>query len=181
MIKPTILVGVSGSQASEAALSWAAAESRQRGARLVAIRCWEPGRLAYYAINGPIADAAHQRQAATWELATSLHTVFGGRLPADLYTELIEGMAERVLVDRSAGADLLVLGATTSPGVSGRSIGPVIRSCLIRAHCPVVVIGPEGASAGPASQHRASRSRARQSRPLTEPGALLMMAPESRG
>jgi len=181
MRKPTVLVGVSGSKASEAALRWAAAESRRRGARLVAIRCWEPGRPAYYAINGPVTDAAHRHQAATWELATNLHTVFGGRLPASLYTEVIEGMPERALVDRSAGADLLVLGSTSSPCPPARSIGPVIRSCLSRAQCPVVVIGPEGSTATPASGYRASRSQARQSRSLAEPGALLTTAPDARG
>lgn len=151
MRKPTVLVGVSGSKASVAALHWAAAEARLRGARLVAVRCWEPGRHAYYVVNEGRGDTAHPRQAATWELASTLHELFGDRLPASLYTEVIEGMAERMLVDRSAGADLLVLGSTSSPSLSGRSIGPVIRSCLSRAHCPVVVIGPEGVAASAAA------------------------------
>jgi nucleotide-binding universal stress UspA family protein len=142
---------VSGSKASVGALRWAADESRRRGARLMAVRCWEPGQPVSYAARGPIADDAHLHQAATWELASTLHEVFGRRLPASLYTEVIEGMAERVLADRSAGADLLVLGSTSSPCVSGRSIGPVIRSCLGRAHCPVVVVGPEGVAASAAA------------------------------
>lgn len=151
MRKPTVLVGVSGSKASVAALHWAAAEARLRGARLVVLRCWEPGRQAYYVVSGSRGNTAQQRQAATWELASTLHEVFGGRLPASLYTEVIEGMAERALVDQSAEADLLVLGSTSSPSPSGRSIGPVIRSCLSRAHCPVVVIGPEGVATSTAA------------------------------
>jgi nucleotide-binding universal stress UspA family protein len=141
---PTILVGVSGSRASVAALRWAASESRLRGARLIVLRCWEPDQRAYYAAHGPAADAARRRRAATAELAATLHSEFGGQLPASLSGEVIEGVAERILVDRSAAADLLVIGSTSAPCLSGRSIGPVIRGCLSRAHCPVVVIGPEG-------------------------------------
>jgi nucleotide-binding universal stress UspA family protein len=54
--------------------------------------------------------------------------------------EVADGLAARVLLDRCPGADMLVLG--TSSGVPGapRSAGPVIRACLRRAPCPVVVI-----------------------------------------
>ena len=47
----------------------------------------------------------------------------------------------RVLLERCAGAEMLVLGtAGDEPGASW-SAGPVIRACLRRAPCPVVVIG----------------------------------------
>lgn len=142
--RPTVVVGVSGSSASVAALRWAAAEAARRGARLVAVRAWQHASRAYYAVPAGRRDAEHQHQAVTWELASTLRAAFAGGLPASLYTEVIEGLPERVLVDRSAGADMLVLGSAPSPYLSGRSVGPVIRSCLSRAHCPVVVIGPEG-------------------------------------
>jgi len=51
-------------------------------------------------------------------------------------------MPERALVDSSAAADLLVLGSESGL-TAGRSAGPVIRACLSRAYCPVVVISPE--------------------------------------
>jgi hypothetical protein len=58
-------------------------------------------------------------------------------------TEVVPGLAARVLLQCSVGADMLVLGtggdqAATSS--SARSAGPVIRACLLRAPCPVVVI-----------------------------------------
>jgi nucleotide-binding universal stress UspA family protein len=58
----------------------------------------------------------------------------------ELHVEEVDGLAARVLLDRCAGADMLVLG--TSGDVPGalRSAGPVIRACLRRAPCPVVVI-----------------------------------------
>jgi len=142
--RPVIVVGVSGSEASAAALGWAAEEARRRDARVVAVRTWAPAQVAYYAYHAPHCDAEQERKAAAAGLASTIRAVFGSNPPPGLLTEVTEGMPERVLADRSAGADLLVLGSTSTPSVMGRSIGPVIRSCLSRAHCPVVVIGPEG-------------------------------------
>jgi nucleotide-binding universal stress UspA family protein len=142
--RPVIVAGASGSQASRRALEWAADEAKRRGARLVAVRAWLPTQAAFYAAHTEQRDAEHERQAATWELASTLRATFGAKLPPCVLTEVTKGMAERVLVESSAGAELLVLGSTSSPTVAGRAIGPVIRSCLSRAHCPVVVIGPEG-------------------------------------
>jgi nucleotide-binding universal stress UspA family protein len=60
--------------------------------------------------------------------------------PVEVRLEEVDGLAARVLLDRCAGADMLILG--TSGDVPGglRSAGPVIRACLRRAPCPVVVI-----------------------------------------
>jgi nucleotide-binding universal stress UspA family protein len=139
-----IVVGVNGSMASAAALGWAAEEAARLQAQLSVVRAWHPEQLAPYADPSGHPDAVQLRQDAERGLAAALLEAFGTETPASIVCEVAEGVAERVLADRSAGADLLVLGSTSVPTVVGRSIGPVIRSCLSRAHCPVVVIGPEG-------------------------------------
>jgi nucleotide-binding universal stress UspA family protein len=48
-------------------------------------------------------------------------------------------MAERVLVQRSREADLLVLGAAGAH-LAGRPAGPVIRACMRSARSPLVII-----------------------------------------
>jgi nucleotide-binding universal stress UspA family protein len=143
MNRPTFVVGVSGSAASAAALRWAADEAQRRGARLIAVRAWLPAQPAFYAVHADPHDADHECHAASAELAATLRAVFGAKPPSGLFTEVTEGMPERVLAERSAGADMLVLGSTSAPSPAGRSVGPVIRSCLSRAHCPVVIIRPE--------------------------------------
>ena len=143
--QPRIVVGVSGSLASAKALRWAAAEAQRRQAQLGVVTAWEPVHRASYAPPGLRHSLERQRLHASQELEYALKAVFGPVLPTDMITEIAEGMAERALVDRSAGADLLVLGSTSSIAGPGRSIGPVIRACLTSAHCPVVVIAPEGA------------------------------------
>jgi Universal stress protein family len=55
-------------------------------------------------------------------------------------------------VDASAGADLLVLGSA-SGRLAGRSAGPVIRTCLSRAHCPLVAVRAETVHESGAAPH----------------------------
>jgi nucleotide-binding universal stress UspA family protein len=58
----------------------------------------------------------------------------------EILVEGVDGLAARVLLDRCAGADMLVLGTSSDVPGALRSAGPVIRACLRRAPCPVVVI-----------------------------------------
>jgi nucleotide-binding universal stress UspA family protein len=137
--RPVVVVGVSGSRASAAALRWAAGEARRRHARLRVVRTWDPEFGAPYAPAGLRPTAGEQRECAGASLAGLIRATFGHQVPAWVTAELAQGVAERVLVDRSAGADLLVLGSAAPPSPTARSIGPVIRACLSRAQCPVVV------------------------------------------
>jgi nucleotide-binding universal stress UspA family protein len=141
---PVIVVGVSGSPASAGALRWAADEAGREHGTLRVVRTWKSEPRAFYAhpASGP-QDAARQHQLARDGLITMISAVLGSEDLSNVTADVIEGIAERVLVDLSAGADLLVLGSASGL-TAGRSIGPVIRGCLSRAHCPVVVVGPEG-------------------------------------
>lgn len=135
--KPTILVGVSGSAASAAALRWAEDEAERRHCELKIVRIWQSERRASYARPAVRADIPAGPERARRELADTVRTVLGrGPLHATT-TVVVEGQAERELVAESAGADLLVLGSG-----SRISIGPVVRTCLSHAHCPVVVVSP---------------------------------------
>jgi len=137
--RPRILVGVSGSRASLAALRWAAYEAERQQGLLRAVLIWAPEQRASYAraVGGADAPQAHERARRT--LADTLRTVLGPGPLANTTAEVMEGAAERVLVAESAEADLLVLGST-APLTSLRSIGPVVRTCLSLARCPVVVV-----------------------------------------
>jgi nucleotide-binding universal stress UspA family protein len=133
---PTILVGVSGSPASAAALRWAEDEAVRRHGRLRIVLSWQQERRAFYAHPPSRAgiDAGDKR--ARRALVDAVRAVLGPGPHDDATAEVVEGTAERTLVAESAGADLLVLGSGSSP-----SIGPVVRTCLSQARCPVVVVG----------------------------------------
>ena len=136
-----IVVGVKRSAASLAALRWAAAEARLRHAALHVVHAWEPAaRRASYAIFGDSPAGGQERLRARDNLAAIMLAAFGTDMPAGMTAEITEGMAERVLADRSRDADLLVLGAAADAGMTGRPAGPVIRACMRSARCPLVII-----------------------------------------
>ena len=152
-----IVVGVNGSVASLAALRWAAGEAALRRASLLVVHVWDRtrGQLAPYAMRGRQSAPGQERMAAATRLAATVRAAFGAAPPAGVITELAEGLVVRVLLDRAAEADLLVLGATTlastptSPGLAvGPTAGPVARACLSRADCPVVIVSAPAAMSG---------------------------------
>jgi nucleotide-binding universal stress UspA family protein len=141
MAEPGIVVGVSGSYASVRALRWAGAVAQRRGLPLRAVLAWEPGQFAGYAPVARNPECGGQERAAQARLAAALKSAFGPSVPPGLVAEVAEGSAERVLVEVSAGAELLVLGSSAERHRDAASIGPVIRGCLSGAHSPVAVIG----------------------------------------
>lgn len=132
--RPTILVGVGGSAASAAALRWAAQEVRARHGRLQILLIWHSELRAYYANWAGHPDPRDQRATSAQALARTVSEVLGSSPRRNITAEVVEGTPERVLVAESLRADLLVLGSEARS-----TIGPVVRTCLAEAHCPVVV------------------------------------------
>ena len=132
-----IVVGVDGSVESVAALRWAFREAPMRGAEVQVVHVREERchSLASYAVPALAEDDV------SIDIDDLVRTVQADQAPGvQARVEKVDGLAARVLLDRCAGADMLVLG-TSGDGPEGRrSAGPVIRACLRRAPCPVVVI-----------------------------------------
>jgi nucleotide-binding universal stress UspA family protein len=131
-----IVVGVDGSAESAAALRWACREASLRGAEVHAVHAREAPchSMASYAVpaQGGLADV---------DIDVMWRAVLHGRIPGVLVrTHTVDGLAARVLLELCDGADMLVLGTASDTPGAVRSAGPVIRACLRRAPCPVVVI-----------------------------------------
>jgi nucleotide-binding universal stress UspA family protein len=92
------------------------------------------------------ADCGEQERAARALLDETVRLVFGAEPPDHMVAEVIQGVAERVLVEESGTAEVLVLGSTVAGGRVRESVGPVIRGCLRQARCPVMIIGPHRAA-----------------------------------
>jgi nucleotide-binding universal stress UspA family protein len=133
--KPIILVGVSGSPASAAALRWAYDEALRSHSQLRILLIWHQDQHAFYARSSRRTDPAEGREQAERDLAATVRAVLRQDPRPAATAEVVEGRAERELVAASAAADLLVLGSG-----SVNTIGPVVRTCLTHAHCPVVVV-----------------------------------------
>ncbi|WP_203886563.1 universal stress protein [Planotetraspora kaengkrachanensis] len=134
------MVGINGSAASSAALRWAAAEGRLRGADVEAVYAWEwsGGLHAPYAPLAGRSSRDDERRAAA-ELAMRAVDELG---EDHVESAVVEGPPARVLLEAAADADLLVLGADDADAERYPVINPVVAACLLRANCPVVVVLP---------------------------------------
>lgn len=153
MARP-IVVGVDGSQASDAAVRWAAEEARLRSTSLVAVCAWsfipvqpigDPGLLAV-----PAGDLAGQLEAEREAARIALSEVLAGALGADpgieVEQKLVEGDPGDVLVTESEAAELVVVGSHGRSGLKAALLGSVSRHVATHAACPVVVVkSPAGA------------------------------------
>lgn len=142
---PAVVVGLDGTAASAAALAWAAAEARAHGVPVVVVHVLDPrGRKAVYSPSGP------EDRAPDGDLDDVLGRVKGliervGAVPVEQVFEI--GVPARVLVRRSRGARMLVLGhaarhrlAEGAEHARGPALGAIARACVARADCPVVVV-----------------------------------------
>ncbi len=134
-----IVVGVDGSAASVAALRWACREASLRGAEVHAVHVRE---AQCHSLPGYAALAqSSPDDFSVEELAGKVKAEYAPDV--EVKGEVADGLAARVLLERCAGADMLVLGTASDTAGSPRPAGPVIRACLRRAACPVVVISAE--------------------------------------
>lgn len=141
-----IVVGVHGSDASVTALRWAVREAELLEARLHVVCAWEheAAWVASYAPHVGLPCREETCKMARIAAEQAVRTVLGPYPSIPVTVEVAEGLAARVLLERAAGAEFLVLGTTASR--AGDGIGPVARACLRHASCPVMIVGA-GASA----------------------------------
>src|SRR5437588_2089078 len=106
-----IVVGVDGSAESVAALRWACREASLRAAEVLAVLALEAAchQVASYAVPAPRTSAGSWG-AARDALRRSVSEAAALFPDIKVRTEIAEGLAARVLLDRAADADMLVLG-----------------------------------------------------------------------
>ncbi|WP_309053578.1 universal stress protein [Streptomyces sp.] len=147
MIPGRVVVGVSGSLASLAALRQASAHARRASVPLVAVLAWEPPEgETLYARHPDRAWARLWAEDARLRLARAVEDGLGAvpDAPAvELRTLRAAPVAGLCAVARRPD-DLLVLGAAARPGLTARlRTRPVRRGVLARAACPVLLVpGP---------------------------------------
>jgi nucleotide-binding universal stress UspA family protein len=138
MANGTIVVGVDDSDAAHAALEWAIAESKLRGASLHIIHVF--GAMAGFGTSiAPeyYPQAEKEAQAELQRLLDKTPQV--GEL-ADVKASVIPGGASEVLVEQSQDAEMLILGHRGKGGFAGLNLGSVSAQCVRHARCPVLVV-----------------------------------------
>jgi nucleotide-binding universal stress UspA family protein len=137
----TILVGVDGSPGSRAALTWAAAEAADHRANLVVLTVWEHGLLPPLGSGSvPLSGGPDGGQVAADDLVKVIKEELGDDPPVPVQPRVKHGNPAHLLIEESAGADLLVVGTRGQGGFAGLVLGSVSQHVAAYAKCPVAVI-----------------------------------------
>jgi nucleotide-binding universal stress UspA family protein len=137
-----VVVGVDGSQLSEAVLAFAFEQAAERGVGLTALLAWDLSYLNVPGRVGPILADTFEAESehATTVLAETLAGWQEQYPDVDITSRTIYGPARSSLIDASAGATLLVVGSRGRGGFLRLLLGSVSLAVLNSAHCPVAVI-----------------------------------------
>jgi nucleotide-binding universal stress UspA family protein len=138
-----VIVGVSGSVRSLAALRVAVAEARRVGALLLPVLAWSPvgGEVAYR--RGPCPPLLRVwEQMAGERMRTAFDEAYGGR-PAGLELQplVVRAPPGPALVEIAGRrTDLLVVGSGAHGRIARFTHGAVTRYCVAHARCPVLAV-----------------------------------------
>ncbi|MCX4572733.1 universal stress protein [Streptomyces sp. NBC_01571] len=140
-----VLLGVGEAPHDSAATRFAFEEAEIRGAALEAVRAWRCP--AHESTDHPLfagEPARLHEERAVEVLASVLSAAAAEHPDVDLRRSTVEGTARRVLLDASAHADLLVVGARKRDGHAGLQLGRVAHAVLHHSACPVAVVPQRG-------------------------------------
>jgi nucleotide-binding universal stress UspA family protein len=131
-----IIVGIDGSQNSRAALQWALTAAHPDD-KVVAVNIWDLPMTAGLEAQALDVDSF---EAAAWD--TLDHVIGSLEEPdtAEVAREVHRGHTGRVLMELSADADLLVVGARGHGGFLALLLGSVSTYAVHHSSCPVVVV-----------------------------------------
>ncbi|GAA2473635.1 universal stress protein [Streptomyces longisporus] len=136
-----ILLGAGEPATGGEAVRFAFREAEARGCPLDVVRTWRcPARES--ADHPRLAqDPAHRHEEQASALLDALLADAIADHPSVLVHRVtVEGPARKVLLHRSAAADLVIVGAQRRTGHSGLQLGRVAHTLLHHADCPVAVV-----------------------------------------
>lgn len=154
--RPTVVVGVDGSELSRQVLAHALVAAARRGADLdvvasVAVELYYLGGAPLAMPDlGDIRGEAHDRMRALVDevLADPGVSCVPGAQQVAVTIVVTERPPAPELVDRSADAVLLVVGSRGRGAARSALLGSVALHCATHAACPVVVVHPRGTTDG---------------------------------
>jgi len=139
----TIVVGVDGSDGSTAALEFAAEEAALREAPLRIVAAWDVPAAVYGSGFTPAVDAGTLEALGgrMQELAKEAAETAKKLQPSiEVEAAAVAGQPADVLLERAAGAGLIVVGRRGLGGFKTLLLGSVSQQVVHHATCPVVVV-----------------------------------------
>jgi nucleotide-binding universal stress UspA family protein len=135
-----IVAGVDGSASSLEALRWAIGQAELTGSSVDAVIAWQPPAASGLGWGAALADDTDYAELAAKTVTEAVSMVADPASWVRVRPMVGEGNPAQVLLDASAGADLLVVGSRGHGGFASALLGSVSLHCTHHAHCPVVVI-----------------------------------------
>lgn len=132
-----VVVGDDGSANAAAAVRFAAQEARLRGATLHVVSAF-----SLLSANRPpdLPFGYVPSETELQESALATLTTRWAELEGDVELHAIHGTPTKVLVEASASADLVVVGARGMGGFEAMILGSVADQVMHHAECPVVLV-----------------------------------------
>jgi hypothetical protein len=138
-----VVVAVDGSPASREAIGYAFDHAARHSLALHAVHAWEIPIFDAPGVTVPPSLALEEVEDDEVRLTAEALTGWSEKYPDVAVTrETVHGIAERVVVDASEGADLLVVGSRGRGGFAGLLLGSVSQAALHHGRCPVAVVRP---------------------------------------
>lgn len=141
-----LVVGVDGSPAADAALTFAAATAYSAFAPLVIVSVWHPPTPAgwetgFWEAHVPDVDPMAAARRTAEEVAENAERVALADHPRlTVRRQVASGPPDRALADLSRDAGMVVVGARGRGGFTGLLLGSVSHGVIHRASCPVAVV-----------------------------------------
>ncbi|MFF1464128.1 universal stress protein [Streptomyces sp. NPDC058330] len=135
-----IVVGVDGSDQSIKALRWAVRQAELTGDTVEAVNSWEYPATSWASMMPGLPEDFDPQAVATVALNEALEESLGAEGAARVEKVVVIGNAALTLVERSKGAELLVVGARGYSGFRATLLGSVSLHVTQHATCPVTVV-----------------------------------------
>ena len=160
-----VVVGVDGSAESREALRFALDDAARRGTGVRVVSALGPPQFwpEAYGQAGPptTADLTGELRAAARRMVDDLLAERPGLAAVPVELQEAVGQPAQVLVERSRGADLLVVGHRGRGGFASVLLGSVGLQCVLHAECPVAVVRPQAEREAAADAGVGERLRSR--------------------
>lgn len=141
-----IVVGVDGSEPSLKALRWAVGQAALSGDAIEAVIVWEFSATAWTTMMPGVPPEFDPEPLARQALDDALAKTLDAETAAGIERQVVEGHAAQVLVDRSEGATLLVVGDRGHSTFAATLLGSVSLHVTQHSKSPVVVVRGESAA-----------------------------------
>ncbi|NEV85196.1 universal stress protein [Streptomyces tendae] len=139
-----VLLGAGAPDTSREAVRFAFQAAETRGCELDVARAWRCPEYESTDVGAPAGSEHQHEERASALIDTLIDTLIAEAMTAHpsvrLHRATVEGPARKVLVARSAAADLVVVGARRRSGHFGLQLGRVTHTLLQHAACPVAVV-----------------------------------------